>query len=234
MFWKHIENIIQCIIPLVNWKKLYKCQISSGNFPGSLEPPILTTVRGAICLVCSVFISHFQCQIYARAREVESGGVANEPNRPKVPGKMLQTRQSSVSQMLHLDFGFGLVLALEIFFAHCTHIVNLAPQGTNSQTSDSPSRIRWSNFSIVWRGFPGVLCLLHFCATFALLIKFDIRVPCECVRFFLSAGRENHFPPWGIWDPSFLALASLISKICISAKKETAAKSLPVLLGSYQ
>jgi len=33
-------------------------------------------------------------------------------------------------------------------------------------------------------------------------------------------GEENHFPPKGIWDPSFLSLTSLISKICISAEKK--------------
>lgn len=169
----------------------------------------------------------------------QSGRAANEPNRPKVPGKMLRLRLSDLV----------LVLALR-FFSHIVRILLIwRHRVRNSQTTPdpdhvaAPSAIIQQLFHCLEKGFLFLfpLALLHFCATFALLIKFDIQVPCVCVCLGVEGvigrrrrrRRENHFPPKGIWDSSCSSsLTRLSAKICIQAEKSPPQNvaSLPRLL----
>lgn len=145
----------------------------------------------------------------------QSGRAANEPNRPKVPRKML-----------------WLWSWLCDFFSHIVRILLIwRHRVRNSQTTPypdpdhdaAPSAIIQQLFHCLEKGFLFLfpLALLHFCATFALLIKFDIQVPCVCVwRGTGRSRRENHFPPKGIWDSSCSSsLTRLSAEICIQAEK---------------
>lgn len=171
----------------------------------------------------------------------QSGRAANEPNRPKVPGKMLRLRLSDLV----------LVLALR-FFSHIVRILLIwRHRVRNSQTTPdpdhvaAPSAIIQQLFHCLEKGFLFLfpLALLHFCATFALLIKFDIQVPCVCVCLGVEGGdweeeEEEEGKPLSAKGNLGLKLLlfshSLISKNMHSSWKESATKTSPACLGSYQ